>query len=63
MKLIQILEILQKYHIDEDYPIWAEHDIIGFYMDSEEISEEDMKILKNLGVFYNAEYEGLTIYV
>lgn len=30
MKLITILSILSKYGLDEDYPLWAEHDIIGF---------------------------------
>jgi len=30
MKLITILSILSKYGLDEDYPLWAEHDVIGF---------------------------------
>jgi len=30
MKLITILNILSKYGLDEDYPLWAEHDIVGF---------------------------------
>jgi len=63
MKIIDILNILAKYEIDESYPIWAEHDIIGFYIDPTDISEEDMKKLDELGVFYNEEYESLTMFV
>ena len=63
MKIIDILKILSKYGISENYPIWAEHDIIGFYIDPTIISSEDMKTLSELGVFYNEEYESLTIFV
>ena len=63
MRLIQILEILQKYNIDENYPVWAEHNVIGFYVDHEEISKEDMESLEELGVHCDYEYESLVIYV
>lgn len=63
MKIIEILKILSKYGISENYPIWAEHDIIGFIIDPELISEEDMETLAKLGVFYNYEYESLTMFV
>lgn len=62
MRIIDILEILKKYHIDDAYPLWAEHDVIGFYVDYEEISQEDKETLEELGCFYNEEYGGLTIY-
>ena len=63
MKIIDILKILAKYGIDEDYPLWAEHDIIGFYIDPEIISQEDMKILTELGVYYDKEYCSLAMFV
>lgn len=63
MRIIQILEILQKYHIDESYPFWAEHDVIGFDVNYEEISKEDLETLNELGCFYSDEYESLITYV
>lgn len=63
MKIIDILKILSKYGISEKYPIWAEHDIIGFYIDPEIISKEDMEALTALDVFYNEEYCSLTMFV
>lgn len=63
MKIIDILKILSKYEISENYPIWAEHDIIGFYINPDIISEEDLEVLEKLGVFYNYEYESLTMFV
>ena len=63
MKIIDILNILSKYNIDKSYPLWAEHDIIGFYIDPMDISKEDMRTLNELGVFYSDEYDGLIIYV
>ena len=61
MRIIEILKILQNYSIDDYAPCWAEHDIIGFYVDPELISQEDMESLEELGCFYNDEYGGLTI--
>lgn len=61
MRLIEILKILQNYGIDDTYPCWAEHDVIGFNVDPMIISDEDLESLEELGVFYNAEYEGLII--
>lgn len=63
MKIIDILKILSKYGIDEAYPLWAEHDIIGFYIDPTIISPEDMKTLSELGVYYDEEYCSLAIFV
>lgn len=63
MKIIEILEILQQYNIDESYPFWAEHDVIGFYVNYEEISKEDLETLDELGCFYSDEYESLIMYV
>lgn len=63
MKMIQILNILEKYFTDsqKEYPFWAEHDIIGFNVDYEIISKEDLKILEKLSVFINDEYNSLTM--
>lgn len=63
MKIIDILKILSKYGIDEAYPLWAEHDLIGFYIDPEIISTEDMQALSELGVFYDEEQCSLAIFV
>lgn len=62
MKLITILSILSKYGLDEDYPIWAEHDIIGFCGPSG-VSQADLSILEDLGVFYSEEYDSLIMFV
>lgn len=63
MRIIEILKILQKYNIDDSYPCWAEHDIIGFYINHKEISKEDLAILDKLGCFYSEEYESLIMFV
>ena len=63
MKIIDILKILSKYGIDESYPLWAEHNIIGFYIDPTIISPEDMKKLKEFGVYYDREYCSLAMFV
>lgn len=63
MKIIDILNILIKYKIDEYHPLWAEHDIIGFYIDPELISAEDMEALDKLGVYYDEEYCSLVMLV
>lgn len=62
MKLITILSILSKYGLDEDYPIWAEHDIIGFCGPSN-ISQDDLLTLNELGVFYSVYYDSLVMFV
>ena len=65
MKIIQILNILEKYFTEEQkrYPFWAEHDIIGFNIDYELISAEDLRILEIFGVFINKDYDSLIMYV
>ena len=63
MRLIEILEILKNYNINEDYPVWAEHDVIGFNIDYDIISEDDKQSLEELGARYDAEYDNLVIYV
>ena len=62
MKLITILNILSKYGLDEDYPLWAEHDIVGFRGPSN-ISQADLSTLDELGVFYSEEYDSLIMFV
>lgn len=62
-KLIKILQIMDKYHAI----IGAEHDIILFWspltdMDVQ-IQNEDVKQLKELGVFYSEEYDCLAYFV
>ena len=65
MKIIQILNILEKYFTEEQkrYPFWAEHDIIGLNVDYELISTEDLRILEMLGVFIDEGYNSLIMYV
>ena len=62
---IEILEIMKKYQgqYNKDYPFWAEHDIVGLGLDWESVSEEDMKRLDELGVFYSDEYDSLIKFV
>lgn len=63
MEIIKILNLLQKYDIPESYPLWAEHDIIGFNVDYEKISEEDINTLQKLGCFFDGEYDSLIMFV
>lgn len=62
MKLIKILSILSVYGLDEDYPLWAEHDIIGFNV-TPELSKETLDIIKGMGVIYSEEYNSLIMFV
>ena len=64
-KWIKILEIMKKYcnEFNEAYPFWAEHDIIGLNLNLEQIFEEDIKQLDELGVFYSDEYDSLIKFV
>ena len=61
-KLIEILNIIKKYG-NFDYPIWCEHDVLGFIINPDIISKEDMKRLNELNVFYSDEYCSLIKYV
>lgn len=63
MEIIEILNLLRKYDIPESYPLWAEHDIIGFNVDYEKISEEDINTLQKLGCFVSEEYNSLIMFV
>jgi len=63
MEIIKILNLLQKYNIPKSYPLWAEHDIIGFNVDYEKISEEDINTLQKLGCFLSEEYDSLIMFV
>ena len=64
MKIIEILNILEKYMTEyqKEYPFWAEHDILGFVIDYNLISQEDLKKLKDLDVFYDSEYDSLIMF-
>lgn len=63
MEIIEILNLLRKYDIPESYPLWAEHDVIGFNVDYEKISEEDINTLQELGCFLSEEYDSLIMFV
>ncbi len=60
--LIEALKIFEKYIGDEKYPTWAEHDVFGVNCDIENMTEEDIKKLDDLGFFWNHEYECFTSY-
>ena len=62
MKLIKILGILSAYGLDEKYPLWAEHDMIGFNV-SPHLPQEILDILDKMGVFYSEEYNSLIMFV
>ena len=62
---IKILEIMKKYRngYNDEWPFWANHEIIGLNIDPAIISEEDMQILNELDVFYSDEYDSLIKFV
>lgn len=62
---IEILNIMKKYcnGYNDDWPFWAEHEIIGLNVDWELVSDEDMKRLNELDVFFSAEYDSLIKFV
>lgn len=56
-KLIKALQIFLKYK-NLDYPTHCEHDVLyvqGYELD--EISEDDIKSLKELGFWWSNEYD------
>lgn len=63
--MLKICQILLPYCTDigKEYGFFAEHDVIGFLVDPEAISKEDMTILDELGVFYSEEYDSLIKFV
>ncbi len=65
MKIYTILKILEKYfsEVQKQYPFWAEHDVIGFNVDYEIISKEDLEALDELGVFISDDYGSLIMFV
>ena len=56
MKILEILNILEKYMTEsqKEWPFWTEHDVLGFAVDYSIISVEDMERLKKLDVFYSS---------
>lgn len=64
MKFLKILDILIKYMDDtqKEYPFWTEHDVLGFLVDEQKISQDDLNKLEQLGVFYSSEYDSLIMY-
>ena len=65
MKIKKIIDILEKYltEMQKQYPFWAEHDILGFNVNYEQISDEDLQALDDLGVFFSDEYHSLIMFV
>lgn len=61
-QLLKILDILKKYPCAKDF-LFAEHDVIGFNVDFEKISDIDIKKLSDLGVFFDYAYYSLVMYV
>lgn len=57
-ELIEALQIFAKYQ-ENDYPTHCEHDTLHIMgITEEEVSEEDMKKLDELGFFYSEEDDG-----
>lgn len=57
---IEILNIMEKYRNDcnDEWPFWAEHEVIGLNIDSMIISDEDMETWKELHNYsYNIREE------
>ena len=63
-KIKLIFNILEKYMTEgqKKYPVWTEHDILGFNVDCEKISKEDLEALKLLDVIFGGDYDGLYIF-
>ena len=64
MKILKILAILEPYmdEFQKEYSFWTEHDILGFQVDPESISQEDLEKLEDLGVFYDQDYDSLIMF-
>lgn len=64
MKIIEILNILEKYMTESQkkWPFWTAPDVLGFTVDYELISHEDMVKLEELDVFFSHEYDGLIMF-
>lgn len=63
-KIKLIFNIIEKYMTEgqKKYPVWTEHDILGFNVDYEKISKEDLEALKLLDVIFGGNYDGLYIF-
>ena len=61
-RLKQACEIFQKY-VFYDYPMFAEHDVIGFCVDKDMVPEEDRENLDRLRIFYSYDYGAYIMYV
>ena len=65
MNRIQLIfNIIEKYMTErqQKYPVWTEHDILGFNVDYKKISKEDLEALKLLDVIFGGDYDGLYIF-
>ena len=62
-RMIQICNILKKYCSDNYCPFFTEHDILGFLIDPELISKEDLYILtEELNLYYDEDYCALVMF-
>ena len=63
-KIKLIFNIIEKYMTEgqKKYPVWTEHDILGFNVDYKKISKEDLEALKLLDVIFGGDYDGLYIF-
>ena len=47
----------------QHYPLWAEHDIIGFNVDQDLIPQDELERLYELNVFFDDTYNSLVMFV
>lgn len=62
-ELRTILNIIEKYNPDTSEPIIPEHDILYFPILTNDVSEEDSKILEECGCFIDEETDGWAQFV
>jgi hypothetical protein len=62
--LIEALQIFLKYGNDDYAPTHCEHDVlyIGDGIELDEVSEEDIKKLDDLGFFWSDDHDGFISY-
>ena len=59
--LIQALQILRKYG-NPEYPTHCEHDVLYVFISPDDVSEQDLKTLDDLGFFPSDDGEGFQSY-
>ena len=62
-RMIQICNILKKYCCDDYCPFFTDYDILGFCVDIESISKEDLYTLtEELNLHYDEDYCALVMF-